>query len=548
MTVTESKPEDVAPDPGPGPVQPTLPPERPGGLVGVLGTADHKTIGRLYLGFSLILLIVFLGTSTLIAAEGIDASSLGPLAENTFFQVETLSHIGVFFLGILPAFLGLALFIVPLQVGSPTAAFPRAVAASFWGWLLGAGLLIAAYLADGGPTGGRHDAIVLFLAAYVMVIASLATGFISVISTVATARVAGMTLLRVPAFSWAMLVACSLWLFNLAALVGNLVIVAVDTENAEVLYGAAANRWAQLAWVFAQPAVLSFAIPVLGVVADAGAVAARNRPVRHPVTLGAIAGFGVLTFGAYAQTAFNPALVHQALFVVASVVVVLPLLGVLAGTADTVRRGRPRPTSAFVLGMVGLLLTLAAGAAAALYAIEPLDLAYTTWGTAVEKLVIAAALGGIAAGLFHWGSKMWGHRVAEPLGKLVTLLVLGGGALFAVGDLIAGANGQRPAPPAGLVETVEDGAELGAVLSTIGGGLLVLGALLVVLAVLPAVLHTGPRADADPWGGQTLEWTTSSPPPIGNFVGPIPEVVSPSPLFDIEETPAEATVDAKEDL
>ncbi|MEZ5235373.1 MAG: cbb3-type cytochrome c oxidase subunit I [Acidimicrobiia bacterium] len=538
MTVTESKPEDVAPLEGHDGDQPPVP-TPPSGLLGVLATADHKTVGRLYVGFSLLFLIVFLGTTALITAEGIDASSLGPLAENTFFQVQTLSHVGLFFLGIVPAFLGLALFVVPLQVGSPTAAFPRAVAASFWGWLLGAVVLIGSYLADGGPTGGEPDAIVLFFVAWAMVIGALALGFISVISTVATARAKGMSLLRVPAFSWAMLVACSLWLFNLAALVGNLLIVYIDTKHDAVLYGASSNRWAQLAWIFAQPAVLSFAIPVVGILHDAVPVAARIRPVRYPVTLGAIGAFGALTFGAYAQTAFNPDLVHEALFVVASIVVVLPLLALLAGAADTVRQGRLRPTSAFVLGMVAHLLLLGAAGAAALYAIEPLNLAYTTWGTGVSKLVVAAAITGFAAGLFHWGPKIWGHRVAEPLGKLVTLVFLAGGAAFAAGDLIAGANGQLPTPANGIAPVVQDGAELGALLSTIGAGLLVFGVLLVVLAMLPAALRTGPRADADPWGGQTLEWSTASPPPYGNFLGPIPEVTSPSPLLDVREATKE---------
>ncbi|MCC6433722.1 MAG: cbb3-type cytochrome c oxidase subunit I [Acidimicrobiales bacterium] len=539
MTVTESKPEDVAPEMGHDADQPALP-SPPSGLLGVLATADHKTVGRLYVGFSLLFLIVFLGTTALITAEGIDASTLGPLAENTFFQVQTISHVGVFFLGIVPAFLGLALFVVPLQVGSTTAAFPRAVAASFWGWLLGAVVLIGAYLADGGPTGGQSEAVLLFFVAWAMVIAALALGAISVISTVATARTKGMSLLRVPAFSWAMLVACSIWLFNLAAMVGNLVIVYIDTKYDAVLYGASSNRWAQVSWIFAQPAVLGFAIPILGIVHDAVPVAARIRPVRFPVTLGAIGAFGALTFGAYAQTAFNPDLVHEALFVAASVAVVLPLLALLAGAADTVRQGRLRPTSAFVLGMVSLLLLLAAGAAAALYAIEPLNLAYTTWGTGVEKLVIAASVAGLAAGLFHWGSKMWGHGVAEPIGKLVMLVFLAGGAAFAGGDLIAGANGQLPTPANGLSKVVADGAELGALISTIGAGLLVFGVLLVVLAVLPAALRTGARADADPWGGHTLEWSTSSPPPFGNFVGPIPEVASPSPLLDIREATKES--------
>ena len=150
MTVTESKPEDVAPEMGHDADQPALP-SPPSGLLGVLATADHKTVGRLYVGFSLLFLIVFLGTTALITAEGIDASTLGPLAENTFFQVQTISHVGVFFLGIVPAFLGLALFVVPLQVGSTTAAFPRAVAASFWGWLLGAVVPSAPTSPTAGP-------------------------------------------------------------------------------------------------------------------------------------------------------------------------------------------------------------------------------------------------------------------------------------------------------------------------------------------------------------------------------------------------------------
>jgi heme/copper-type cytochrome/quinol oxidase subunit 1 len=538
MTVTESKPDEVVPVEGAAPAQPALPPEPPGGLAGVLGTADHKTVGRLYLGFSLLLLVVFFGTSTLIAAEGIDGSSLGPLAENTYFQVLTLSHVGLFFLGLLPALLGLAMFVVPLQVGSATVAFPRAAAASFWGWLIGAGVLIGSYLADGGPTGGNADAVELFFVSWAMVIGSLGLATVCVITTVATARTNGMSLLRVPLFSWTMLVAGTMWLFHFAALLANLVIVFIDTGHAEVLYGLPENRWAQLSWVFGQPAVLSFALPVLGILGDATTVAARTRPVRYGVTLGAIGAAGALTFGAYAQSVFNPELVTQPLFVLQSIVLILPILAVAGGMADMVRRGRLRLTSGFLVAEAGLLLLLGAAVAGALYSIEPLELSYTQWQSGVEKAAAAAALCAIAAGLFHWGSKMWGRRVTEPLGKLVFLVVLAGEVLFAAGDLIAGANGQVPPGSDGTVETVVDGAELGALLSTVGGALLVFATLLVVLAVLPAVLRTGPVADADPWGGQTLEWATASPPPFGNFRGPIPEVTSPSPLLDVREAAA----------
>lgn len=543
MTVTDAKPEDAPALAAPGLSSPlVLPRAAPSGLPGVLGTSDHKTVGRLYLGCSLVSLVAFLIITTVVSAEGVDASGLGPLAANSYFQTETLSHVGLFFLGLIPALLGLALFVVPLQVGSATVAFPRAAAASFWGWLLGGGVLIGAYLADGGPVGGNDEAEVLFLVSWVMVIAALAVGFVCVITTVATARAPGMTLLRVPAFSWAMLVACSLWLFNLAALVGNLIIVYVDTDNAAVLYGDGANRWAQLSWIFAQPAVLSFALPVLGIVGDAVPVAARLRQGRHGVVLGAIGAFGVLTFGAYAQTAFNPDLVHQALFVVGSVVLVLPLLVLLGIWADTIRRGRIRLNAAVLLGVVGLLTLIAAALAAGAYAIEPLDLAYTRWGAGVEKLSVAATICGVGAGLFYWGPKIWGHRVAEPLGRLLVPLLLAGGALFGVGDLIAGANGQRPTPAGGVSEVVERGAEIGALLSSVGAGLLALGVALMVLAMLPAMLRRSPRADADPWGGHTLEWTTVSPPPFGNFNGPVMAVTSPAPLLDAREAAAKENV------
>ncbi len=535
MTVTDAKPEDVTALTGDGSSLPATPSGPPRGLLGVLATADHKTVGRLYLGVSLVTLGAALVLSTLVASEGIDAAGAGPFDSRSYFQAETLSHVGLFFLGLIPALLGLAMFVVPLQVGSPTIAFPRAAAASFWGWLLGGGLLIGSYLADGGPLGGNHEAELLFLLSWVMVIASLALGCICVIATVTTARANGMTLLRVPAFSWAMLVAATIWLLNLSALLGNLIIVYVDADNAAVLYGAGPNRWLQLSWIFAQPAVLSFAIPLLGVVAEAVPVAARLRVTRHPVVLITIGAFGALTFGAYAQTAFNPDLVHQALFVVASVIVGVPLLALLGGLADTLRRGRPRPTAALVVGLVGMVTLLEAALAAGLYAIEPLNLAYTMWGHGVEKLVVAAALCGVGAGLFHWGPKIWGHQLPGALAAPLALVLFGGGGLYALGDIIAGANGQRPLPARGITETVADGAELGAGLSTAGGVLLVLAVAMMALAALPAALRRTPRADADPWGGHTLEWTTSSPPPFGNFNGPLAPVASPTPLLDARE-------------
>lgn len=540
MTAIESKPEsatstEVVAVPPSAP----LPAPPPAGPAGVFGTSDHKTVGRLYLGCSLLLLAGALVLAGLVGLEGVDANSIDVLTGDSFFQIFTLSQVSLIFLGVLPAFVGLGTYLVPLQVGAATIAFPRAAAAAFWTWLMGAGLLVAAYAVNGGPAGGEPEGVLLFLAGFAVVIAALLLGVVCIITTVVTARPAGMTMLRVPAFSWAMLVAGALWILNLAALLANLAIVYVDADHAAVLYGRPADQWPQLAWIFAQPAVLSFAIPVLGIAADVVPVMARFRSARHGVVLGTIGAFGALSFGAYAQRIFNPEVEGEALFVLQSLLVVLPLLALLGGLADVMRRGRLRLRSPLLLAEVGLLLLLVAAGAAAVYAFPPFNLAYTAWGGAVMKAVVAAALSGVAAGLFYWGGKIWGHQVAEPLGALCALVFLGGGVAFAAGDIVAGAGGQLPTPSSGVAEVVEGGAEVGALISAIGAGLLLVGVVLTIVAVLPAVLRKGAAAPADPWDGHTLEWATASPPPFGNFAGPIMTVGSAAPLLDARTPAAE---------
>jgi cytochrome c oxidase subunit 1 len=531
MTVTEH--QAAATDTGSA--APAAPPSQPGGLAAVIGTTDHKTIGKLYLGFSAPLLLVALALSAVVDAEGLDASGFEILADNTFFQVFTLSRVALVFLGVLPAIVGLALHIVPLQVGAHSVAFPRAAAASFWGWLLGSGLLIAAYLTNGGPAGGNADAVRLSLAAMLLVLVSLALGLVCVITTVATVRANGMTLLQVPVFAWAMFVAGSVWLLNIAVLVGNVVVITVDTMNEAVLYGAPAVVWPQLEWFFGQPATLSLVVPALGITADVVATMTGRRLGRYPVVLGTLGAVAALGFGGWAQTVFNPELATEAAYVALSVAALLPALGFAGGIADTLRQGRPRLAAATGLALISLLGGLATAAAGAAYALPFLNLAGTTWHAGVAKLAIGTAITGVAAGQFYWGGKIWGRTVIDAAGKLLVPVLLLGTALFAGADLVAGALGQVPVGADGLFTATVDGAELLAGLSAAGAAVLALGVVLIVLAVLPAAFGGGRPAEDDPYDGHTLEWATSSPPAWDNFPSPIATVGSPEPMTDLRE-------------
>jgi heme/copper-type cytochrome/quinol oxidase subunit 1 len=507
-------------------------PAPPTGLGGLIGTADHKVIGRLYLVCSLVFLGAALVLSTLVGLEGIDLSKLDLLSTNTYFQVFTLSFVGLVFLGVLPAFIGLAIHIVPLQVGSPSIAFPRAAAASFWGWLFGSGLLIAGWAINGGPGGGRLEGVLLSFAAWGLVILSLCTAAVCLATTVVSLRTEGMGLLRVPAFAWSMLVASVLWLITLPVLGANLLLIFVDTDHGRIVFGQPLAVWPELRWIFLQPAVFALAVPVLGIAAEIVAVMARRPAKAHAATLVSIGVFGAFAFGPWAQVAFNPRLVHQATYIIFSFAVILPVLIAFGGLADTLRRGRPRPAGALGLAMLAVVALLAATLAAALHSISALDLQPTTWGDGITKLVIGSALLAITAGVFYWSPKMWGRLPTEALAKLLVLVVAGGATLFAGGELLAGGLGQLPAWPSGVPEVVKNAGEVGSTLSAIGAIILIFGVILVLLALLPLMAGKGRAAGADPWDGHTLEWAAASPPPFENFEGPVPVVGSAVPLLD----------------
>lgn len=514
---------------------PVVEPAPPSGLPGLIGTADHKVIGRLYLVCSLVFLGAALVLSALVGLEGIDLSKLDILSTNTYFQVFTLSFVGLVFLGVLPAFVGLAFHIVPLQVGSPSIAFPRAAAASFWAWLLGAGLLIAGYAINGGPGGGRLEGVLLSLAAWGLIILALLTAAMCLGATVISLRTEGMGLLRVPAFAWSMLVASVMWLITLPVLGANLLLIYVDTDHGRIVFGQPVGVWPQLRWIFLQPAVFSLAIPVLGIAAEIVAVMARRPSKAHAATLVSIGVFGAFSFGPWAQVAFNPRLVHQAVYIVFSFAIILPVLVAFGGLADTLRHGRPRPAGALGLAVLSVLALLAATLAAALNAIGALHLQGTAWADGLAKLVIGAAILAISAGVFYWSPKMWGRLPTEALAKLLVLVLAGGVTLYAGGELLAGGLGQLPAWPNGIPDVIKDGGEVGFTLSAIGAIVLIFGVILVILALLPLVAGKGAVAGADPWDGHTLEWAVPSPPPFENFES-VPVVGSAVPLLDARQS------------
>lgn len=547
MTVTEA-PRDVqvAAAVDTEPVSPT-------GLAALVGSGDPRSIGKLFVGTSLLFLLVAGVTGVLVGFEQVDVDKAdNVLSTDVLSQVFTLHSISGLFLVVLPLLIGLATAIVPLQVGAATVAFPRATAASYWVFLVGGGLVLASYAINGGPYGGEADGVALFVAALVTVLLALCTATVSVVATVVALRAPGMTLRRTPLFSWSMLVAGTIWLLTLPVLAGLLVLVYADLVYGSGFLGGAAGVYNHILWVFWQPTVYAFAIPALGIIADIVPVFAQRRLQRHTAAMFLIGAFGALSFGAWAQVgvatfdelADTTPWLYEGPWMVVSFLVMVPLLGLLGLWGSTLAAGKVRLSSPLLFALVsGALLVL--GVAAGLgTAIDQLDLVGSTWMTAQTYAVLLAALAAGFGGLAYWSPKLYGGLLPEAAARLVATLMLIGTLVLVVPYAIAGLLDQ----PRLLAFDTEGLDDLGTVetlnlVSAIGGVVVVVAGVLGILAVLGARVGKGPGPGDDPWSGHTLEWATSSPPPVGNFPS-LPEITSEAPLYDARHAALRSTTEA----
>lgn len=528
MTITETAPA-TAPADTETPVEGEF-----GDLAAIVGTGDHARIGRLFLGGSFIGLIAALVVGLLLDVERASAGDITLLDADVLTQLASAHRFGLVLLFAIPALIGLAMVVVPLQIGASTLAFGRAANLAFWTWALGSALWIAGYLVGGGPGGSDLRGTDLWLLATALVMAALVLASVCVVTTVLGLRTTGMTLGRTPLFSFSMLVAGSIWILTLPVAIGNLVVIYLDHRYAQALFGLDAAILGQLSWLVTQPQLYAIAIPVLGIVGDVVPVFARARQRFYGVAQLAIGVFGALAIGSWAQLGAAGrtldandvwGIADDPLYVGVAVLIILPVLMTLALTGETLRGGVTAGAPVFGALAAGLVL-LAATAAGAVHVVEPLELVGTTWGLGVFNLVVGAVIVAVLAGTWYWAPKIFGRTLAEGPGRLLPAVVALGSLLSGAALLAAGALDQPDAPE---VASVRDGVEALNLASAAGVALV----LLAVVASVAAMFQGRRRSEDtpnDPWGGHTLEWATASPPARGNFAE-APVVTDERPLF-----------------
>lgn len=511
---------------------------------------DHKKIGRLLIGGGLIELLVVALVGLWLGAERLSVSS-AVVDFDALLQLFQMYRVGLVFGVAAPIGLGLAVAIAPLQVGARSIAFPRLAMMGFYVWLGGTLLTFASLIGNGGIGGGQADMIDLFLVGNALTILGLAGAAISVATTVMTTRAAGMTLGRVPIFSWSALVGTIGALLVLPVAFGLIVMLFVDHRyGGGQAFGPSENFEAWLGWVWSTPAVLVFCLPIFGLFAELVPVTFRVPGSVPGIRRLSIALIGVVALAALTQQrSFTLTFGHGQRFgqvfdqaIMYVLFVGLPLIGLFGSglvgflnVKDGLKNDRPAPSAPFVVTLMALVLLITAFVGNALLSIGNLDLVGTTFE---EGVVLFAAYGvvlGVFGGLVFWAPKLSGKIVGRGAASSSALLIFLGAVVAAGSMWIAGFIGQAGGVPnsdAAVNAMLDLSFNTGFwnIASGIGNAMVAVGVIMFTTALVRAKSAKAGDDLDNPYGGLTLEWTAMSPAPEMNFDYP-PTVSSATPAF-----------------
>ena len=517
-------------------------------LVAWITSTDHKRIGRMFIGVSLTAL---LGVAALGVLLGIDrvANTRNVLGADSVAQVFAAYRFGLVYVVLAPLLLGIAIAVVPLQVGARSLAFPRLAAVGFWSWLVGSVLGIGTIAANGGPSGGDRRMVAGFLLTQVVLLVGLLAGALSVAVTVLTTRAPGMNMRRVPPFSFAALVSALAMAVALPVVIGALLYSFVDYRYGGAGLGQSSELWSHIGFGYSQPLTFVLALPAFGIAIDTLVVATRRRlPMRGVV----FTGFGLIAVAALATAtqfsatvranvlhgSFGRAVGDLVPFALLDLVPVLGGLVVLGIGGLALSKGKPRVTGPMAAALLGAVMVFTGFLANAVFLIGDAHLGGTVFEEGARLYVgygaVLAALGGVA----WWAPKWWGRRLPDaPLFGLAALGFVG--TVAASLPLMVAGFAKQPADS--VVFSYGGPEKLWNVVSLAGHAMMLLTVLAFVGLLVKVVGTRGAAGTVgdDPWDGQTLEWATSSPAPEANFAD-VMVVGSAEPLLDLKPQPAMA--------
>ncbi|HET7720798.1 MAG TPA: cytochrome c oxidase subunit I [Acidimicrobiales bacterium] len=422
----------------------TAPPRLAGGLADLATTTDHKKIGLLYMGTAFVFFVVggvlALGMRAELAEPGIQLVSRQRY--NEFF---TMHGTVMMFLFAVPMAAGLANYLVPLHVGAPDMAFPRLNALSYWLYLGGGLVILSGFLtsrgaADFGWTAYTplSDAVHspgagadLWILGLVLTGTSSVLGAVNVLTTVLSLRAPGMTMFRLPIFTWNMLVTNLLVLLAFPVITAALAMLftdrRLDTHFFDAANGGTPILWQHLFWFFGHPEVYIVALPFFGVVTEIVPVFSRKPLFGYKAFVLATLAIGAYSVTTWAHHLFTTGVVFLGFFAFSTFLIAVPTGVKFFNWIGTMWGGRItfETPMLYTLGFFGVFLT--GGLTGPMLASNAFDYHVhdTYFVVAHMHYVLFGAAGfGLFAGLFYWFPKFTGRLLREGLGKAQFWLLL----------------------------------------------------------------------------------------------------------------------------
>jgi cytochrome c oxidase subunit 1 len=529
------------------PRAPVPPPDPPRGLVGALIGTDHKSVAARTLvvafGFFAAGGVLALLMRLELARPGMQITSRD--GYNQFFSMHGSTMIYLF---VTPAALALGTYLVPLQVGAREIAWPRLNLIGFWLFAGGGIVMWLSFLSRNGAGKATWIGIDplsdsvwtpgtgmdLWCAGVLVATAGELVLGGCILATVAGRRAPGMTMLRLPPFTWTMVASTLMVLTAFPAVVLAMALLIADRHGIDVFRGAGGPAaYQHLFWFYGHPVVYVMFFPFLGAVAEVVSTFSRRRFFGYAIFVVSLLTFAALSMAVWGHHMFTTGQTSNRWFSLTSTALAVPagleyvaLLGTMIGGALILRT-----PMLFALGFLAQFLV--GGLSGIWVASPPLDYqAHESYIVVAHfhYTLMAGSVFGLFAGVYYWFPKVTGRLLGERLGRAhFWLLALGTNMTFLPMFFL----GQDGMPRRVADYARSEGWQTLNTVATVGSWVVALGLLAFAANVALTFLRT-PDAGPDPWDAQTLEWATSSPPPHGNFAT-LPPVRSAQPLLDAKE-------------
>ncbi|WP_163099063.1 cytochrome aa3 quinol oxidase subunit I [Peribacillus alkalitolerans] len=517
-----------------------------------LTTVDHKRIGIMYLISSLLMLFRG-GVDAVMMRAQLAAPDNKLLDAQHYNEIFTTHGVVMILFMAMPFIMFFMNLVIPLQIGARDVAFPRLNALSFWLFFMGAMLFNISFVIGGSPDAGWTSYFPLagnefsesvgnnyyMIAIQIAGIGTLMTG-INFITTILKMRAPGMTLMKMPMFTWSSFIANVIIVFAFPVLAVLLAMGTLDRQFGTNFFtldnGGMDMLWANVFWVWGHPEVYILILPAFGLYSEIISTFARRNLYGYKSMVGSMVLISFLSFIVWAHHFFTmgQGALTNSIFSITTMAIAVPTGVKIFNWLLTLRKGKIVFTTPMLYSMLFIPLFTLGGVTGVMLAMSAADYQYHNTMFLVahfHNVIIPGVVFAMLAGLTYYWPKMFGFMLNERIGKWTAWLLSIGFILAFMPMYITGLDGQ-----ARRMYTYSESTGFGPLnmVSFIGAMIMAIGFVLIVYNIYYSTRYASRDIGNDPWDARTLEWATHSPVPEYNFAI-VPQVQSTEPFWDAKK-------------